>query len=205
MRNAKMSVNYQIILENTLKEIGDKKPKLLLHSCCAPCSSYPLEYLSKYFDITVLYYNPNIYPQSEFEFRSKEQVRLIDLMNLTNCVKVVCCEYDSESFYEAVKGLEDIPEGGKRCYMCFNLRLEYAAQYAKKHDFDYFTTTLTISPHKNAEVLNSIGKEISEKYNVKYLFSDFKKKNGYKKSCEISSEYGLYRQDYCGCVFSKVK
>jgi len=200
-----MSVNYQIILDKTIKEIGDTKPKLLLHSCCAPCSSYVLEYLSNYFEITVLYYNPNIYPESEFKFRSEEQIRLIEFMNLTEKVKVVCCDYDSERFYRSVKGFEDIPEGGKRCSICFKLRLEYTAQYAKKHDFDYFTTTLTISPHKNAEVLNSIGKEISEKYNVKYLFSDFKKKNGYKRSCEISSEFGLYRQDYCGCIYSKNK
>lgn len=198
-----MSVNYQIILDSTIKQIGNSKPKLLLHSCCAPCSSYVLEYLSKIFDITVFYYNPNIYPESEFEFRSREQQRLIEQMELENCVCVVCCDYDSEEFYKAVKGLENCPEGGERCVKCFELRLNKTAQYAKNHGFDYFTTTLTISPHKNSTLINEIGGRIAEKTGVKYLFSDFKKKNGYKRSCEISAEYGLYRQNYCGCVFSK--
>ena len=198
-----MSVNYQIILENTIKEIGDTKPKLLLHSCCAPCSSYVLEYLSNYFDITVFYYNPNIYPESEFVYRSQEQQKLVEMMNLSEKVNVICCDYESDKFYDAVNGLESEPEGGARCGVCFELRLEQTAKYAKEHNFDYFTTTLSISPHKNASVLNSIGEKISQKYNVNYLYSDFKKKNGYKRSCEISSELGLYRQDYCGCIFSK--
>ena len=198
-----MSVNYQIILENTIKEIGDTKPKLLLHSCCAPCSSYVLEYLSNYFDITVFYYNPNIDPESEFVYRSQEQQKLVEMMNLSEKVNVICCDYESDKFYDAVKGLESEPEGGARCGVCFELRLEQTAKYAKEHNFDYFTTTLSISPHKNASVLNSIGEKISQKYNVNYLYSDFKKKNGYKRSCEISSELGLYRQDYCGCIFSK--
>ena len=197
-----MSVNYQLVLENLIKQTKDKRCSLLLHSCCAPCSSYVLEYLSNYFDITVFYYNPNIYPEHEFNFRSDEQKRLINLMKLNDKVKVVCCNYESEVFYDTVKGLESMPEGGARCRECFRLRLKKTAEYAQKNKFDYFTTTLTISPHKNADVLNELGKEISEKYGVDYLFSDFKKKNGYKRSCEISSELGLYRQDYCGCVFS---
>ncbi len=198
-----MNVNYQNILECTIKQIGDTKPKLLLHSCCAPCSSYVLEYLSSIFDITIFYYNPNIHPESEFKFRSEEQKKLVEKMGLESCVKVVNCEYDSEEFYKAVQGLENCPEGGERCAKCFKLRLNKSAKYAKNNGFDYFTTTLTISPHKNSGLLNEIGGKIAEANGIKYLFSDFKKKNGYKRSCEISSLYGLYRQDYCGCVFSK--
>ncbi len=198
-----MNVNYQNILESTIKQIGECKPTLLLHSCCAPCSSYVLEYLSSIFDITVLYYNPNIYPESEFYFRCEEQQKLIKKMGLENVVKVVSCDYDSDEFYNAVKGLENCPEGKERCAKCFELRLKKSALYAKNNGFDYFTTTLTISPHKNAQLLNSIGGSIAQQAGVKYLFSDFKKKNGYKRSCELSAEYGLYRQDYCGCVFSK--
>ncbi len=198
-----MNVNYQNILECTIKKIGNTKPKLLLHSCCAPCSSYVLEYLSSIFDITIFYYNPNIYPESEFKFRSEEQKKLVEKMGLKSCVSVVNCDYDSEEFYKAVKGLEHCPEGGERCAKCFKLRLNKSAQYAKNNGFDYFTTTLTISPHKNSKLLNEIGGKIAEANGIKYLFSDFKKKNGYKRSCEISSLYGLYRQDYCGCVFSK--
>ena len=198
-----MNVNYQIVLDNIIKEIGDKKPKLLLHSCCAPCSSYVLEYLCTIFDITVYYYNPNIYPEQEFYFRRDEQQRLVDKMGLSDAINVIACDYDSEKFYKSVKGLEDEPEGSKRCAACFELRLEKCAEYAKNNGFDYFTTTLTISPHKNSQVLNEIGAAVADKYGVKYLFSDFKKKNGYKRSCEISAQFGLYRQDYCGCVFSK--
>lgn len=196
--------NYQLVLDRTIKDIekSGKVPKLLLHSCCAPCSSYVLEYLSRYFDITVLYYNPNIYPPEEFGKRAAEQVRLADEMNPEHPVKVVVADYDADEFYSAVRGREGDPEGGARCRICFELRLGKAADYASKHGFDYFTTTLSISPLKNAAVLSEVGAHMAEKYGVAYLFSDFKKRGGYKRSCELSAQYGLYRQDYCGCVFS---
>ena len=202
-----MKTNYQIILDSTINDIvqSGKRPKLLLHSCCAPCSSYVLEYLSQYFDITVYYYNPNIYPPEEFAYRSKEQQRLVDAMGMGDKIKVIQCDYDCDSFYDAVMGLENAKEGGERCMECFRLRLGKTAKYAVDNGFDYFTTTLSISPHKNADMLNNAGKEAEEKYGVRYLYSDFKKKNGYKRSCEISAEYGLYRQDYCGCIYSKVQ
>ena len=177
-------------------------PKLLLHSCCAPCSTYVLEYLSQFFEITVFYYNPNIYPPEEFQKRTIEQNKLIDNMIFKNPVSFVPCDYDSEMFYTSVKGLESVPEGGKRCEECFKLRLRKTAEYAKQNNYDYFTTTLSISPLKNSRLLNNIGKSLSEEFNVKYLYSNFKKKNGYKRSCELSKEYNLYRQNYCGCVFS---
>ncbi len=201
-----MKINYQQMLDKTIADITADgiRPRLLLHSCCAPCSSYVLEYLSKYFDITVYYYNPNIYPPEEFDYRSDEQRRLVELMKLEN-IKVLCCDYDSDRFYDAVKGLENIPEGGERCMECFRLRLNETARYAASDGYDYFTTTLSISPHKNAEMLNTAGSEAEQKHGVKYLCSDFKKKNGYKRSCEISAEYGLYRQDYCGCIYSKLQ
>lgn len=197
-----MKQNYQLMMEKRIREIADSTPKLLIHSCCAPCSSYVLELLSEFFEITVLYYNPNIYPPEEFEKRSIEQVRLAGSMKLKNSVRVVCTDYDSDSFYKAVKGLENEPEGGARCTECFRLRLEKTAEYARNNGFDMFTTTLTISPLKNSQLLNILGMEIAEKYSLEYFCSDFKKKNGYKRSCELSAEYGLYRQDYCGCVFS---
>lgn len=200
-----MNINYQLLLDETIKNIGDTKPKLLLHSCCAPCSSYVLEYLSSIFDITVFFYNPNIYPEDEFYFRRSEQVRLIDMMNLKSVVDVVICDYNSEEFYSAVKGFENCKEGEERCIECFKLRLSKCAQYARDNGFEYFTTTLTISPHKNSQLINSIGSNIATDFGIKYLFSDFKKKNGYKRSCEISAQFDLYRQDYCGCVFSKNK
>ena len=201
-----MKTNYQQMLDKTIADIvaDGIRPKLLLHSCCAPCSSYVLEYLCKYFDITVYYYNPNIYPPEEFDYRSEEQHRLVELMKLEN-VKVVSCAYDSDSFYNAVKNKENVPEGGERCMECFRLRLGETARYAAVNGYDYFTTTLSISPHKNADMLNTAGSEAEQKYGVKYLYSDFKKKNGYKRSCEISAEYGLYRQDYCGCIYSKLQ
>ena len=199
--------NYGRILELTLSEITSdgKRPSLLLHACCAPCSSYVIEYLSEYFDITLLYYNPNISPADEYEKRSEELKRLAAEMEGIKNVRVVVAPYTPSEFYEIAKGLEALPEGGERCFKCYRLRLEYSAGYAVKNGYDYFTTTLSISPHKNAEVLNSIGGELSEKYGVKYLFSDFKKKNGYKRSTELSEKYGLYRQDYCGCVYSKME
>ena len=200
-----MKQNFQIILDKTLDELKDagETPSLLLHSCCAPCSSYVLEYLSEYFYITVFYYNPNLDTLSEFDRRVNEQKRLIKEMPLKNEVKFIEGNYDTERFYEIAEGLEDAKEGGERCFKCYRLRLEEAAKEAKEGGFDYFTTTLSISPLKNAQKLNEIGRELSEKYGVKYLYSDFKKREGYKRSCELSREYGLYRQDYCGCEFSK--
>ena len=195
------NINYQAMLERTIAA-RDGTPSLLLHSCCAPCSSYVLEYLSRYFQITVFYYNPNIYPPEEFFKRRTEQERFISLMTPENPKSINGAEYESESFYETVKGLEKIPEGGERCFACYRLRLEKTAKLAAEKGFDYFTTTLSISPHKNAGKLNEIGGELAEKYGVSYLFSDFKKKNGYKRSTELSKIYGIYRQNYCGCVFS---
>jgi predicted adenine nucleotide alpha hydrolase (AANH) superfamily ATPase len=200
-----MPVNYQKALDDTLKEIAEKSiaPNLLLHSCCGPCSSYVLEYLSAYFDITVLYYNPNIWPAKEFDKRAETQRQLLSDMAFKNPVRLVVAEYRPEEFDEAAAGLEAEPEGGKRCPKCFRLRLEEAAHYARTHGFDYFTTTLSVSPHKDAEALNQIGRELEAAYGVKYLYADFKKQNGYKRSVELSKEYGLYRQDYCGCRYSK--
>lgn len=198
--------NYSKELEDIIKENIDKKPALLIHSCCAPCSSYVLEYLSKHFEITLLFYNPNISPKSEFEYRESELKRLISEMPLGNDIDIVVPSYDDNEFYEAVKGLEDIPEGGARCFKCYELRLAKAMEYAEKNNFEYFTTTLSISPYKNAEKLNEIGECLAGKCDsVKWLPSDFKKKNGYKRSIELSHEYNLYRQDYCGCVFSKTE
>ena len=198
-------VNYQKILDKFIKDLKVDVPKLLVHSCCAPCSSYVLEYLNKYFNITVLYYNPNIYPFEEYEYRKNEQKRLISEMKFENPVSFIDSDYDNNSFNKAVKGLEAEPEGGKRCEKCFELRLNKTAEVAKENGFDYFVTTLSISPLKNAETLNRIGKEVGEKYGVKYLLSDFKKNNGYKRSIELSREYSLYRQNFCGCVYSKQK
>lgn len=197
-------INYQNELDKTLSDIerAGTTPSLLLHSCCAPCSSYVLEYLSRYFKITVFYYNPNIYPEEEFYKRRSEQERFISQLPAKNPISFIGTEHMSEEFYKAVKGLEHIREGGERCFACYRLRLEESAIAARDMGADYFTTTLSISPMKNAQKLNEIGGELGEKYGVKYLFSDFKKKNGYKRSTELSREYGIYRQNYCGCVFS---
>ena len=197
--------NYQLLLERTLKAIEglENKKTLLLHACCAPCSSYVLEYLSKYFDITLFFYNPNIYPEEEFRFREDELRRLIGEMPLPRGVNIISGRYEPTEFFDIARGYEELPEGDERCHRCYALRLEESARAAKEGGFDYFCTTLSISPYKNAEWLNTIGKEMSEKYGVGYLFSDFKKKNGYKRSCQLSEQYSLYRQDYCGCVFSK--
>ena len=197
--------NYQLSLERTLKAIEglENKKTLLLHACCAPCSSYVLEYLSKYFDITLFFYNPNIYPEEEFRFREDELRRLIGEMPLPSGVNIISGRYEPTEFFDIARDYEELPEGDERCHRCYALRLEESARAAKEGGFDYFCTTLSISPYKNAEWLNSIGKEMSEKYGVGYLFSDFKKKNGYKRSCQLSEQYSLYRQDYCGCVFSK--
>lgn len=198
-----MNQNYQIILDREISALNGRRPSLLLHSCCGPCSTYVLEYLSRFFDITVFYYNPNIYPADEFFKRVDEQKRLIAAMFPDGSVGFSEGAFDDSNFYETVKGLENVPEGGERCFKCYRLRLEETAQKAAEGGFEYFTTTLSISPHKNAQALNDIGRETAEKYGVKYLFSDFKKKNGYKRSCELSAQYGIYRQDYCGCIFSK--
>lgn len=197
--------NYQKELEVIIKQNENRSrvPRLFLHSCCGPCSSYVLEYLSQYFEITVFYYNPNISPKEEYEKRVQEQQRLIEQMPAVYPIHMEAGPYEPERFYEAAKGLEQEPEGGLRCERCFRLRLEETARRAAEGGFDYFTTTLTISPLKNADVLNQIGEIVSTLYPVKHLPSDFKKKNGYKRSVELSAEYGLYRQDYCGCEFSR--
>ncbi len=197
--------NYQRELETIIAECEKESrvPRLLLHSCCAPCSSYVLEYLSRYFSITVFYYNPNIFPPQEYETRVREQKRLVTELPALHPVTFQAGPYDPDRFYQAVKGYEQVPEGGERCFQCFLLRLKEAAKAAREGGYDYFTTTLTISPLKNAAKLNEIGEEAGALFGVRHLPSDFKKKNGYKRSIELSREYGLYRQDYCGCVFSK--
>lgn len=198
-------INYQKKLEEIINKISinNETPSLLLHSCCAPCSSYVLEYLAKYFKITVLYYNPNIYPEEEFYKRIAEQKRLIAEMPLENPVGFMEIGYDPKEFFAAVKGLENIPEGGERCFACYRQRLEQTAKIGVLHGFDYFTTTLSISPYKNAAKLNEIAEELGKIHGIKPLPADFKKRNGYKRSIELSAEYGLYRQNYCGCIFSK--
>ncbi len=195
--------NYSAMLESTINALGESRPKLLLHACCAPCSSYVLEYLCVHFDITLLFFNPNISPESEYSFRADELERLVGELPEAGGVKIIRGRYCPEEFYEMAKGLEHLPEGGERCNKCYRLRLRECARLAKEGGFDYFTTTLSISPYKNAEWLNTIGDEEGKQVGVPYLFSDFKKKNGYKRSCELSAEHRLYRQDYCGCVFSK--
>ena len=199
--------NYSKELERLIQQFQreERVPRLLLHVCCAPCSSAVLEYLSKYFAITLLYYNPNISPREEYDKREAELKRLVSEMELVHPVDLLPCDYDGQAFVEAARGLEGEPEGGARCEACFRLRLEYAAQEAARLHFDYYTTTLTISPMKNAPLLNQLGEEMGGKYGVAHLPSDFKKKNGYKRSVELSKEYGLYRQDYCGCAFSKAQ
>lgn len=197
-------MNYQKELDKLLAQLEkeERVPSLLLHSCCAPCSSYVLEYLGQYFNITVFYYNPNIFPESEYTKRILEQQTLIGQMLVKYPVSFIAGSYDKDRFYEMAKGLEHVKEGGERCLKCYELRLRESAWIAKSGGFDYFTTTLSISPMKNAARLNEIGLRLQEEYGVNYLISDFKKKNGYKRSIELSKEYGLYRQDYCGCEFS---
>ena len=197
-------MNYQRELDQLIQKLAEenRRPSLLIHSCCAPCSSYVLEYLSNYFDITIFYYNPNIHPEEEYIRRVEEQIHLIESMPLASKVRFIQGEYHPEEFYAKTRGLEKEPEGGERCFACYELRLREAAKLAMDMGFDYFTTTLSISPHKNAEKLNKIGEGLAEEYKIFYLPSDFKKKNGYKRSIELSKEYNLYRQDYCGCVYS---
>lgn len=200
-----MNRNYQKELDAVILRLEQENrvPKLLLHSCCAPCSSYVLEYLSQYFNITVLYYNPNIFPEEEYQKRMEEQQYLIDNMQGKHPISLISLPNSPKEFYQAIKGYEQIPEGGERCFRCFTLRLEQTAKLAKEQGFAYFTTTLSISPLKNAQKLNEIGEKLGQKYDVSYLVSDFKKKNGYKRSIELSRQYQLYRQDYCGCIYSK--
>lgn len=196
-------INYQKELDKITDSLNGDVPKLFLHSCCAPCSSYTLEYLSNYFDITVYYFNPNISPKAEFDKRYTEQKRLIDALPSKHPIKLVRGEYDYNDFLEIAKGYEDVPEGGERCFRCYRMRLESTAKLAKEQGFNYFCTTLSISPLKNSQKINEIGYKVAEKYGIKWLPSDFKKKEGYKRSIELSREYQLYRQNFCGCVFSK--
>lgn len=200
-----MKINYQKKLEETLSNLplDQGKPTLLLHCCCAPCSTYVLQYLAQYFQIKILFYNPNIAPKSEYFRRLEELKTLVENMNLSDSITVIEAEYDPQQFYQRAKGLENEPEGGARCEKCFELRLEEAAKQAADLKADYFTTALTISPHKNADLLNEIGRIMSEKYDIPFLHSDFKKKEGFKQSLVLSDQYDLYRQDYCGCIFSK--
>ncbi len=201
------SRNYAKELEQLIQKLQQegKVPRLLLHACCAPCSSAVLEYLSQYFAITLLYYNPNIAPLEEYQKREAELRRLVSQMKFTHPVELLPCQYDGQAFVQAARGLEGEPEGGKRCEACFRLRLRYAAQEAARLRFDYYTTTLSISPMKNALLLNQLGEEIGREFGVAHLPSDFKKKDGYKRSVQLSKEYDLYRQDYCGCAFSKAQ
>jgi len=196
-----MNENYFKLGQKQLENLSGKK-KLLLHSCCAPCSSHVISYLTKYFDITVLYYNPNISPKNEYEKRKEEQIRLINEIDKINKIDIIDCDYDNDVYENKIKGYENEPERGSRCTICFNLRLLKTASLAKNLNYDFFCTTLTVSPYKNSNLINEIGIELEKKYNVKWLYSDFKKENGYKHSIELSKQYDLYRQDYCGCKYS---
>ncbi len=198
-------VNYQKELDKIISDMQQKgeTKTLLLHSCCAPCSSYVLKYLSEYFKITLLYFNPNIFPEEEYSKRVNEQKRLINELPVRNPIEFLEGRYEPKEFFEAVRGLENEPEGGRRCMVCYEMRLREAAIYASEMGFDYFTTTLSISPLKNADRINEIGTRLGMEYGVKHLPSDFKKKEGYKQSVELSKEYNLYRQNFCGCVYSQ--
>ena len=208
---AEQKINYGKLLQEKLVELkaSGTRPRLLLHACCAPCSSYVLEYLCTYFDITLLYYNPNISPESEYLARSEELLRFTgaikDVFEGANDIKTVIAPYAPAEYEAIANGREDLPEGGARCMDCYRLRLEYSANYARENGFDYFCTTLSISPHKNAAALNEIGSQMAQKYGVPYLFSDFKKNGGYLRSCELSKQYDLYRQNYCGCKASALR
>lgn len=194
-----MKENYNNLFKNEVANF-DKKHSILLHSCCAPCSSHVISVLKDYFDITIFYYNPNISPIQEYEKRKQEQINFIKQLDCG--IKIMDCDYDNDVYEECIKGLENEKEGGARCLKCFRLRLEKTAKLASINNFDYFCTTLTVSPYKNSQVINSIGKELMNIYNVKWLYSDFKKEEGYKHSIALSKQYNLYRQDYCGCIYS---
>lgn len=202
-----MKKNYQLMLDRTIAEIeaqtDGKRPSLLLHACCAPCSSYVLEYLNRYFNITLFFYNPNISERTEHDIRYNELRRLVKEMGLGERIDIVCSDYEPQRFLQIAKGLEDLAEGGERCRHCYELRLRKTAEAARTGGFDYFTTTLSISPHKRSDWLCDIGEALSTEFGVPYLFSDFKKKGGYLRSCQLSELYGLYRQDFCGCAYSK--
>ena len=192
-------MNYDVEMNKIIKSL-DYKPKLLLHSCCAPCSTAVIERLKDYFNITIIYYNPNIEPFEEYKKRKNEQIKIINMYGL----EIMDCDYDNDLFHEMSKGLESVPERGIRCHKCYRLRLTYTMNKAKENNFDYFGTTLTVSPYKLSNVINEIGLELEKNNNIKFLLSDFKKHDGYKKSIELSKEYNLYRQNYCGCIFSRV-
>ena len=200
-----MKENFQLQTDKIIQSHvrAGEVPTLVLHSCCAPCSSYVLEYLSEFFKITVFYYNPNIYPDEEYFHRVREQQEFIKKLPAKNPIDFIEGDFDKDRFYDMARGKEKLREGGERCFGCYELRLRETAKVARGHGADYFCTTLSISPLKNAEKLNEIGQALASEYGVKYLPSDFKKRNGYKRSVELSQEYGIYRQDYCGCVFSK--
>ena len=193
-----IKTNYELEYQKIIKNLT-QKPTLLLHSCCAPCSSSVLKKVCKNFNVTILYYNPNIYPKEEYLKRKAEQIKLCNLLN----IDILDCDYNEDEFLSKVKGLEQEAEGGCRCNKCFLIRLEKTAKLAKQNNFDFFGTTLTVSPHKNEQIINKIGKNLQDKYEISFLFSDFKKQNGYLESINLSKEYNLYRQDYCGCRFSK--
>ena len=197
-----MKENYNQLMKEEINNLSGT-PNILLHSCCGPCSSHVITLLSEFFNITVIYYNPNISPYEEYEKRKKEQIRLINELNTKNKLDFIDCDYDNDLYKKTIKGLENEVEGGYRCHKCFYLRLNKTALVAKENNFDFFGTTLTVSPHKNAIIINEIGKQLEDKYNIKWLHSDFKKEEGYKKSIELSKKYNLYRQDYCGCIYSK--
>ena len=200
-----MKINYQKKMEEIIEQVsaGDRMPTLLLHSCCAPCSSYVLECLSKHFKITIFYYNPNIEPIAEYQKRAGEQKRFLSAFQSTAPIEFIEGPYDEDAFQIISSGREEEKEGGARCFLCYELRLRKTAEFAKSNGFDYFTTTLSVSPYKNAQALNEIGARLSEEYNIPYLFSDFKKKNGYHRSIELSKQYQLYRQNFCGCIYSQ--
>ena len=195
-------INYDKEMTKIISSLNSHK-KLLLHSCCAPCSSACIERLTPYFDITILYYNPNIEPLEEYEKRKNEEIRFIKEYPNIHKLDIIDCDYDNDKFLQIAKGLENEPERGKRCLKCYNLRMEYTALKAKELGYDYFATTLTLSPLKDSQVLNKIGYALSKKHNIAYLPSDLKKQNGYKRSIELSKEYNLYRQNFCGCIYSK--
>lgn len=197
-----MKENYSNKCEEILNNLNGKK-KLLLHSCCGPCSSYVISYLTKYFDITIFYYNPNIYPYDEYLKRKEEQIKLIDKISKVNTVDILDCDYDNDKYNFLIKGLENEPERGNRCKVCYLMRMEETAKTASNNGYDFFCTTLSVSPYKNSDWINQYGKELEEKYEVSWLYSDFKKKDGYKNSILLSNKYNLYRQNYCGCIYSK--